>query len=215
MEPQKFVRSTTLSIETLPVGLTFDDVLLLPGYSDFSRQDINLSANLTKRIKLLIPFVSAPMDTVTEAKLAIAFARLGGIGIIHRNLSVSNHADEVLKVKKEKLLVGAAIGVSEGYIVRLEALVKAGVDLVVLDSAHGWTNKFIDALRFIKKTYPKIDVIVGNIATYEAADDLCKNGADGLRVGMGPGAICTTRIVSGMGVPQVTAIMQTVRAANK
>lgn len=198
-----------------PQGLTYDDILLIPGYTDFSRDDITLKTKISKNIKISIPFVSAPMDTVTESKLAIELATLGGIGIIHRNLSVSNHADEVLKVKKEKLLVGAAIGVSEGYIVRLEALVKAGVDLVVLDSAHGWTNKFIDALKFIKKSYPKIDVIVGNIATHEAAVDLCKNGADGLRVGMGPGAICTTRIVSGMGVPQVTAIMQTVRAANK
>jgi len=159
------------------------------------------------------------MDTVTESRLAIALAQLGGIGIIHRNLSVS---DQALKVKKVKdhltgpraLLVGAAIGVSEGYKVRLEALVKAGVDVVVLDSAHGWTNKFIEALKFIKKTY-KIEVIVGNIATYEAADDLCKNGADALRVGMGPGAICTTRVISGMGVPQVTAIMETSRAAKK
>ena len=198
-----------------PQGLTYDDILLIPGYTDFSRDDITLKTKISKNIKISIPFVSAPMDTVTESKLAIELATLGGIGIIHRNLSVSNHADEVLKVKKEKLLVGAAIGVSEGYIVRLEALVKAGVDLVVLDSAHGWTNKFIDALRFIKKTYPKIDVIVGNIATYEAADDLCKNGADGLRVGMGPGAICTTRVVSGMGVPQVSAIRDTVKAAKK
>jgi len=198
-----------------PQGLTYDDILLIPGYTDFSRDDITLKTKISKNIEISIPFVSAPMDTVTESKLAIELATLGGIGIIHRNLSVSNHADEVKKVKKEKLLVGAAIGVSEGYIVRLEALVKAGVDLVVLDSAHGWTNKFIDALKFIKKTYPKIDVVVGNIATHEAASDLCKNGADGLRVGMGPGAICTTRIVSGMGVPQVSAIRETVKAAKK
>src|SRR3990167_5026986 len=106
MEPQK---------SSLPIGFTFDDVLLLPGYSDFSRQDINLSANLTKRIKLSIPFVSAPMDTVTEAKLAIALAKLGGIGIIHRNLSAENQAKEIKTVKKQKLLVGAAVGASKGF----------------------------------------------------------------------------------------------------
>jgi len=204
-----------------PQGLTYDDILLIPGYTDFSRSDINLKSKVSKNIEIEIPFVSAPMDTVTESELAITLAQNGGIGIIHRNLSVENQASEVEKVKThsagsgQKLLVGAAIGVSDGYKLRLEALIKAGTDLVVLDSAHGWTNKFIETLSFIKNTYPKIDVIVGNIATYDAAEDLCKAGADGLRVGMGPGAICTTRIVSGMGVPQVTAIMETVRAAKK
>lgn len=201
--------------DSFKVGLTFDDVLLVPGYSDFSRSDINLTTRFSKRIKLSSPFVSAPMDTVTEASLAIELAKLGGIGIIHRNLTPDAQAAEVAKVKAKKLLVGAAIGVSEGYKKRLEALVQAKVDAVVLDSAHGWTHKFISALKFIKKTYPKIDVIVGNIATFEAAEDICKAGADALRVGMGPGAICTTRIVTGMGVPQVTAIFNTVRAAKK
>lgn len=204
---------------SFPLALTFDDILLLPGYSDFQRSDINLVSKLTKKIKLKTPFVSAPMDTVTESRLAITLAKLGGIGIIHRNLSISDQASKVLKVKKaglasSPLLVGAAIGVSDGYKKRLDALVKAKVDVIVLDSAHGWTNKFIDALKFIKKNY-KVEVIVGNIATYKAANDLCKAGADALRVGMGPGAICTTRVVSGMGVPQVTAILETVRAAKK
>ncbi len=200
---------------SLPVGLTFDDVLLTPGYSDFSRSDIDLSTQFSCNIKLKAPFVAAPMDTVTESKLAIELARLGGIGIIHRNLTPQNQADEVAKVKQEKHIVGAAIGVSEGYKERLEVLVKAGADAIVLDSAHGWTNRFVEALKFIKGNYKGIDVIVGNIATYAAAEDLCKAGADALRVGMGPGAICTTRIISGMGVPQITAILETVRAAKK
>lgn len=204
MESQKF-----------PLALTFDDILLIPGYSEFSRDDINLSTRLTKRIKLKTPLVSAPMDTVTETRLAVSLAELGGIGIIHRNLSVKDQAEKVAKVKSKGHLVGAAIGVSEGYKERLEALAHAGVDVIVLDSAHGWTIKFKNALSFIKNKYRKIDVIVGNIATYKAANDLCKAGADALRVGMGPGAICTTRVVSGMGVPQVTAIMETVRAAKK
>ncbi len=197
------------------IGLTFDDVLLSPGYSDFSRSDIDLSTKLTKNITLKTPLISAPMDTVTESALAIALAREGGIGFIHRNLTVENQASEVKKVKDAGYLVGAAIGVSEGYKERLEALVKARADVVVLDSAHGWTNRFVEALAFIKNTYPKLDVIMGNIATFDAAKDLAKAGADGLRVGMGPGAICTTRIISGMGVPQVTAIMETVRGAKE
>ncbi len=204
-----------VSNTSLPVGLTFDDVLLTPGYSDFSRSDIDLSTQFSKNITLKIPLVSSPMDTVTESRLAIELARLGGMGIIHRNLRPSDQADEVEKVKAKGYVVGAAIGVSEGYKERLDALVKAGADAIVLDSAHGWTNKFIEALQFIKNTYSQVDVIVGNIATFDAAEDLCKAGADSLRVGMGPGAICTTRIISGMGVPQITAVMETYRAAKK
>lgn len=204
-----------VSNTSLPVGLTFDDVLLTPGYSDFSRSNIDLSTQFSKNITLKIPLVSSPMDTVTESRLAIELARLGGMGIIHRNLRPSDQADEVEKVKAKGYVVGAAIGVSEGYKERLDALVKAGADAIVLDSAHGWTNKFIEALQFIKNTYSQVDVIVGNIATFDAAEDLCKAGADSLRVGMGPGAICTTRIISGMGVPQITAVMETYRAAKK
>ncbi len=201
--------------QKLPLALTYDDVLLIPGYSDFSRDDIDLSTQLSKNLSIKTPLISAPMDTVTESGLAIALSELGGIGIIHRNLSIAAEADEVKRVKDAGHLVGAAIGVSEGYKERLESLTKAGVDVIVLDSAHGWTNKFIEALSFIKNTYKNLDVIVGNIATFEAAEDLCKHGADALRVGMGPGAICTTRVISGMGVPQVTAILETSRAAKR
>ena len=201
--------------EEYPLALTFDDILLVPSFADFSREDIILSTSLTRNIKLETPFVSSPMDTVTESKLAIVLAKEGGIGIIHRNLKVDDQADEVSVVKKKGLLVGAAIGVSDGYKERLEALVKAKTDVIVLDSAHGWTTKFKETLAFIKNKYKTLDVIVGNIATFAAASDFCKSGADGLRVGMGPGAICTTRIISGMGYPQATAISETVRAAKK
>lgn len=196
-------------------GITFDDVLLLPGYSGFSRKDINLSTNFSKRIKISVPLVSAPMDTVTESKLAVELAKSGGIGIIHRNLSVENQALEVEKVKKQKLLVGAAIGASSGFEDRVKALVKAGADAVVVDSAHGYAKGVIDTIKFIKKNYKKIDVVAGNIATFDGAKALISAGADGLRVGMGPGAICTTRIISGMGVPQITAIIETSRIAKK
>lgn len=196
-------------------GLTFDDVLLCPGYSDFTRADISLKTKLTKNVYLDSPFVSAPMDTVTESRLAIALAKLGGIGIIHRNLTVADQANEVEKVKKNKLKVGAAIGVSSGFVKRVEALIKAQADVIVIDSAHGFAKVVIEALKFIKNKFPKNEVIAGNIATNEAALALIKAGADGLRVGMGPGAICTTRIISGMGVPQINAIIDTVAVAKK
>ncbi|PJC54254.1 MAG: guanosine monophosphate reductase, partial [Candidatus Levybacteria bacterium CG_4_9_14_0_2_um_filter_35_21] len=204
------------------LNLTFDDVLLLPNYADFLRSQIDLSTNLTKKIKLKIPFVSSPMDTVTESGLAIELARYGGIGIIHRNLTVEDQALEIKKVKKthsassgQKLLVGAAIGVSKGFEDRVDALVKVGVDVVIVDSAHGYSKGVINTVKYVKKKYSKLEVIAGNIATYDGAIALIKAGADGLRVGMGPGAICTTRVISGMGVPQITAILEVIKAAKK
>jgi IMP dehydrogenase len=196
-------------------GLTFDDILLAPGYSNFSRKDIDLSTKLSKRINISIPFVSAPMDTVTESKLAIELGKLGGIGIIHRNLSIEKQAAEVKKVASKKILVGAAIGASSGFEIRIKALMKMGINIVVVDSAHGYSKGVIDTVKFIKKNYKKIDVVAGNIATLDGAKALIAAGADGLRVGMGPGAICTTRIISGMGVPQVTAIMDIAKTARK
>lgn len=201
--------------DQFPLGLTFDDVLLLPGYSDFSRSDIDLSTKLTKTITLSSPFVSSPMDTVTENELAIALAQKGGIGMIHRNLSIQDQADHVAKVKQAGQLVGAAVGASAGFEERVEALVQAKVDVVVIDSAHGYAKNVIETLVWIKQKYPELQVIAGSIATYDGAKALIEKGADGLRVGMGPGAICTTRIISGMGVPQVTALMETVRAAKE
>jgi len=206
MEPHKdlFVRS-----------LTFDDILLLPGFGNFDRSEISLQSSLTPNIKLRIPLISAPMDTVTESELAIALGQMGGIGIIHRNLTIEAQVKEVKKVLKKGLLVGAAVGGGGGFEDRVKELVKAGIPLFVVDSAHGWSAQVIDALKFIKSKYPKVEVIAGNVATFEGANALIEAGADALRVGMGPGAICTTRIVSGMGVPQVSAILETARAAKK
>lgn len=200
---------------TFPLALTFDDVLLRPGYADFKRSDIDLSTQLTKKIFLKTPFVSAPMDTVTESRLAIALAQQGGIGIIHRNLSVEDQVLEVKKVLAEKLIVGAAIGSNNGFEDRVKALVDAGVSVVLVDSAHGNTKSVIETVHYIKKHYPKTQVIGGNVATKEGAENLIKAGVDALRVGMGPGTICTTRIISGMGVPQLTAIMETSAVAKK
>lgn len=196
----------------LQTALTFDDVLLKPRYSGFSRDEINLGVQLTPHVRLAAPLVSAPMDTVTEAELAIALAGQGGIGIIHRNLTTEQQASEVEKVKKAGAIVGAAVGSSPGFEERVEALVRAGADVLVVDSAHGHAVKVITTLKHIKSHYD-VDVIAGNVATAEGAKALINAGADALRVGMGPGAICTTRIISGMGVPQLTAIMETYRVA--
>lgn len=196
-------------------GFSFDDVLLTPGYADFVRENIDISTRLTKKISLKAPFVSSPMDTVTDGSFAIALAKVGGIGIIHRNLKVKDQAEEVKKVKVAGYIVGAATGTREGYQERVKALALAGVDVICLDSAHGFTNQMIEAVIYIKKNFPNLEVIAGNVATYDGALVLAKAGADAIRVGMGPGAICTTRIISGMGVPQLTAIEETVRAAKK
>lgn len=194
------------------LGLSFDDILLYPDYAAFTRQEIDLTTQLSKHIRLTIPLVSAPMDTVTESSLASALAACGGIGFIHRNLSIDDQCKEVGRVRHENLLVGAAVGASEGFEKRVEALMKADVSVILVDSAHGYTKTVIEAVTWIKN-HTKIDVIAGNIATSEGAKALIDAGADGLRVGMGPGAICTTRIISGMGVPQVTAIKEVTKIA--
>jgi IMP dehydrogenase len=193
-------------------ALTFDDVLLKPRYSGFLREEIDLGTALTKRLRLDTPIISSPMDTVTESELAIALAEAGGLGIIHRNLTIAEQVTEVAKVKARGLQVGAAVGSSAGYEARVRELVAAGADVLVVDSAHGHALKVITALGYIK-SHHDIDVIAGNIATAEGAKALITAGADALRIGMGPGAICSTRIVSGMGVPQLTAIFDTVAVA--
>lgn len=193
-------------------ALTFDDILLLPGYADFKRQDVDLSTVLCPGITLKLPVISSPMDTVTEDAMAIAMAKAGGLGIIHRNISVSVQAREVAKVKKLSLLAGAAVGTGADFGQRIAALAAAHADVVVVDSGHGYTKFVIDAVRAIKKKYPRMKVMAGNIATFDGARALIAAGADMLRVGMGPGSICTTRIVTGMGVPQISAVSAVIRA---
>ncbi len=322
-------------------GLTFDDVLLIPGKSDVLPNDVDTSTQLTKRIKLNIPFVSAAMDTVTEARLAVALAQEGGIGVIHKNLTVAQQAGEVEKVKRSesgmivdpvtlhpdaliqealdimnryrisgvpivdegqrlvgiltnrdlrfeknvgrkvkdvmtskglvtaplgiqledaqeilqqhrieklpvvdgkgvlkglvtvkdiekriqyplackddlgRLRVGAAVGVGGDSDDRIAALIEKDVDVVVLDTAHGHSKGVLEAIARLKERYPDQDLIAGNIATKEAARDLIAAGADAIKVGMGPGTICTTRIIAGIGVPQITAIMDCVSVARE
>ncbi len=321
-------------------GLTFDDVLLLPSLSGIMPKDVDLSTYLTKNIKLNMPLLSAAMDTVTEAKTAICIAQEGGIGIIHRNMSIEDQAHEVEKVKKsesgmivdpitispdhrikdvlelmakyrisgipvtrgrklagiitnrdlrfetnfdekvenvmtkenlvtvkegisledskkmlhkhkiEKLLVvdknfnlkglitikdiekmrkfpnsckdhlgrlrvGAAVGVSNDRDARVEALIKAGCDVIVVDTAHGHSENVINSVREIKKNFKNVQLIAGNIATKEGCEALIKAGCDGVKIGVGPGSICTTRIIAGIGVPQITAILEVTKSARK
>ncbi|HYF91646.1 MAG TPA: IMP dehydrogenase [Symbiobacteriaceae bacterium] len=325
-----------------PEALTFDDVLLVPARSEVLPRDVDISTRLTKSIRLNIPLISSAMDTVTEARMAIAMAREGGVGIIHKSMTMEQQADEVDKVKRSehgviadpiyvhpddmvdralelmsryrisgtpvvergthklvgimtnrdlrfednwhqpvanimtkenlitapvgttldqareilrrrkveklplvddhgvlkglltikdiekakkypnsakdargRLLCGAAIGVSSDVLERAGALIEAGVDILVLDSAHGHSKGILDSLAAIKKAFPKVQVIAGNVATYRGAKDLIAAGADAVKVGIGPGSICTTRVVAGIGVPQVTAIWECAQAARE
>ncbi len=322
-------------------GLTFDDVLLVPQKSEVLPQNVRTETHLTKKIKLNIPLMSAGMDTVTESKMAISMARQGGVGIIHKNMTIEEQALEVDKVKRSesgvivdpfyltknhtikdadnimarykisgvpivdednkligiitnrdikfeddmeksieeamtkenlvtaregidlveaqailkknkieklpivdgeghlkglitikdiekkiqypnsakdshgRLLCGAAVGIGSDLIERVTALVKANVDVIVLDSAHGHSRGVINAVTRIKEVYPELQVIAGNVATAQATEDLIKAGADCVKVGIGPGSICTTRVVAGIGVPQLTAVMDCAEVASK
>ena len=195
-------------MEAIKEALTFDDVLLLPRFSKIIPTDTDISLNLSKNIKLKTPFLSSAMDTVTESKMAIAMAKAGGIGIIHRNLNINKQALEVIKVKKKNSIVGAAIGTGFDDLKRAITLFDSGVDLIVIDTAHGHSKKVLEILSKIKKKNFKIPICVGNIATSDAAKSLYNAGADIIKVGIGPGSICTTRMVAGIGVPQITAIME-------
>ena len=194
-------------------GLTFDDVLLVPAWSEVLPREVDIHGRFSRNITLEAPFASAAMDTVTEADMAVAMARAGGIGVIHKNMAPEKQAAEVGRVKAEGLRVAAGVGITPDLTERVARLVEAGVDAVVLDSSHGHSKGVLDALRTVKAAFPGLDVVVGNIATAQAARDLVAAGADGLKVGIGPGSICTTRIVAGVGVPQLTAILEVAGAA--
>ena len=195
-------------MEAIKEALTFDDVLLKPCFSNVLPSETNISLNLSKNILLQTPFLSSAMDTVTESLMAIAMAKSGGIGIIHRNFTINKQSKEVLKVKKKGLCVGAAIGTSSEDLIRARTLLDSGVDLIVIDTAHGHSEKVLKILSKVKKINYKIPICVGNIATGEAAKKLYNSGANIIKVGIGPGSICTTRMVAGIGVPQITAIME-------
>ena len=189
-------------------ALTFDDVTLAPRYSEILPSEVDTSIKLSKDLKLKIPILSSAMDTVTESKMAVAIAKLGGIGVIHRNLDIKSQIQEIKKVKKQNLLVGAAVGAGPKEFKRADAILKENLDMIVVDTAHGHTKKVADVIKFIKKKKNKKTALcAGNIATPEAAKFLIKLGVDIIKVGIGPGSICTTRLVAGIGVPQLSAIL--------
>ncbi len=211
-------------------GLTFDDVLLIPAESHVLPNEVNLSTKLANNIKLNIPLISAGMDTVTEGAMAIAMALQGGLGVIHKNMSITAQAGEVANVKsvvvppnatkaavdaKNRLLVAAAVGVTSDTFERAEALLEKGADAIVIDTAHGHSAGVIRKIKEIRKHFPKVTLIAGNVATGDATRALFDAGVDVVKVGIGPGSICTTRVVAGVGVPQITAIYDAATAARE
>jgi len=207
-------------------GLTFDDVLLIPAESHVLPNEVDLSTQLAKNIKLNVPFISAGMDTVTESSMAIAMALQGGMGVVHKNMSIDAQAGEVATVKGVELpansnfnraavdenghlLVAAAVGVTS------EALLKAGVDAIVIDTAHGHSAGVLRKIAEIREHFPEVTLIAGNVATGEGTKALFDAGVDVVKVGIGPGSICTTRVVAGVGVPQITAIYDAASVAHE
>ncbi|RME14859.1 MAG: guanosine monophosphate reductase [Bdellovibrio sp.] len=199
---------TAREIKEKPRGLSFDDVLIVPQKSEVrSRRDPDLSTQLTRNLKIQLPFISANMDTVTESEMAIAMHRMGGVGILHRFMPIEEQCQHVDTLVKEGLpIVAASIGVHQDSKERAKALVDHGVNLITIDIAHGHSVSMMETIQWLKKEFKDIEVIAGNVATPEGVTDLAEAGADAIKVGIGPGSMCTTRIITGCGVPQLTAI---------
>lgn len=211
-------------------GLTFDDVLLIPAESHVLPNEVDLSTTLAPNLHLNIPLISAGMDTVTEGAMAIAMALQGGLGVIHKNMSIQAQAGEVANVKSvvvpksatkaavdkdNRLLCAAAVGVTSDTFQRTEALLKAGADAIVIDTAHGHSAGVLRKIKEFRKHFPNNTLIAGNVATGDATRALFDAGVDIVKVGIGPGSICTTRVVAGVGVPQITAIYDAATAARE
>ena len=200
--------------------LSYDDILIVPKYSEVLPPQVSTKTKISSQIELSIPVLSSAMDKVTEWRLAKRLAQLGGMGVIHKNNSIQEQVEHVQNVKKSqtirdessvdengKLRVGAAIGVNDTDLERLEKLVEAGVDLIVIDTAHGHSKRVGEMVEKVKKQYGDLTVAAGNVATAEACEFLYDHGADLIKIGIGPGSICTTRIVAGIGVPQFQALI--------
>lgn len=212
-------------------ALSFDDVLIIPEASDVLPDSVSLGTRLTPTIALKMPIISAAMDTVTKSDMAISVALYGGIGVLHRSLSIEEQANEVSIVKAAafeggvftdattdasgRLMVAGAVGTGEDGIKRTKRLLDAGVDCIVVDTAHGHNSGVIAAVEQVAKIKGKAGLIAGNVVTESAVRALFDAGAEGVKVGIGPGSICTTRIVAGVGVPQLTAIMQIAEFTHK
>lgn len=211
-------------------GLTFDDVLLIPAESHVLPNEVKLDTKLAPNLQLHIPLISAGMDTVTEGNMAIAMAENGGLGVIHKNLSIEVQVEEVKKAKGKtvdpnlphpavddqgRLLAAAAVGVTSDTFERAESLLEAGADAIVIDTAHGHSAGVLRKIKEIREHFPNATLIAGNVATGEGTAALFNAGVDVVKVGIGPGSICTTRIVAGVGVPQITAIYDAASVAQK
>lgn len=211
-------------------GLTFDDVLLIPAESHVLPNEVKLDTKLAPNLQLYIPLISAGMDTVTEGNMAIAMAENGGLGVIHKNLSIEAQVEEVKKAKGKtvdpnlphpavddqgRLLAAAAVGVTSDTFERAESLLEAGADAIVIDTAHGHSAGVLRKIKEIREHFPNATLIAGNVATGEGTAALFDAGVDVVKVGIGPGSICTTRIVAGVGVPQITAIYDAASVAQK
>ncbi|WP_270516412.1 IMP dehydrogenase [Lactobacillus johnsonii] len=211
-------------------GLTFDDVLLIPAESHVLPNEVKLDTKLAPNLQLHIPLISAGMDTVTEGNMAIAMAENGGLGVIHKNLSIEAQVEEVKKAKSKtvdpnlphpavddqgRLLAAAAVGVTSDTFERAESLLEAGADAIVIDTAHGHSAGVLRKIKEIREHFPNATLIAGNVATGEGTTALFDAGVDVVKVGIGPGSICTTRIVAGVGVPQITAIYDAASVAQK
>ena len=211
-------------------GLTFDDVLLIPAESHVLPNEVKLDTKLAPNLQLHIPLISAGMDTVTEGNMAIAMAENGGLGVIHKNLSIEAQVEEVKKAKGKtvdpnlphpavdnqgRLLAAAAVGVTSDTFERAESLLEADADAIVIDTAHGHSAGVLRKIKEIREHFPNATLIAGNVATGEGTAALFDAGVDVVKVGIGPGSICTTRIVAGVGVPQITAIYDAASVAQK
>ncbi len=203
-------------------GLTFDDVLLVPRHSEISsRRNTDLTSKITKNFSCELPIITANMDTVTGSHMACTMAELGGVGSLHRFATVEEQVEMVKEIQKHhqekglKTPIAASIGVKEEGMRRGDALVDAGVQIITLDIAHGDSIMMMEVLEYMKKTHPHVDIIAGNVATGEATTRLINAGADAIKCGIGPGSMCTTRIITGHGVPQLTAIAMCVEQAHK
>ncbi len=198
-------------------ALTFDDVLLVPNKSDVrSRKDPDLSTTFTRDIKIKIPIISSNMDTITEFEMAKAMDELGGVGILHRFMSIEEQCTQIKQLKEKGLTtIAASIGVNQDFKERAQALVTTGANVLTVDIAHGHSVQMIETVQYLKKTFSNVQIVAGNVATPEGTLDLIEAGADAIKVGIGPGSMCTTRIITGCGVPQLTAVAICAEVAQK
>lgn len=192
-------------------GLSFDDVLLIPRFSAVLPDSTSVECTKELKLKLKIPIISAAMDTITGRKMAEKMAEIGGLGVIHKNMSIDEQCDIVLSIKEKnpEYVIACAVGVNDEE--RIKKLAEIGVDFLFINTAHGHTQNVINTVQHIKYYHKNVGIVAGNIATFEAAQKFAEIGVDGMTVGIGPGSICTTRIVTGCGVPQLTAISEVCR----